>query len=152
MWVDIVRADVPSLNNNVYPESTLRTAALLPPCPVYPAYGKAVEEGGFVYTEPQIAQTLAYRFEDGWLQAQLYFFCPHFANQVKDGHSVVRAAIEGIMDQPDGEWGVRRLVLSISKIDHLALCSPLVASWCIDGACKTSSAPSQSPASTSTPT
>lgn len=130
MWVSIIRADKPSLNNNVYPETTLRSAALLPPCPVYPAYGRAVEEGGFIYTEPQIAQVLEYRFEDGWFQARLHFFCPHFANLVKESVKVVRAAVEGITDPPVTDPDVRRIILTINKIDHLALCNPEDASWC----------------------
>lgn len=158
MWINVIRADVPSVNNNVYPLSTLELAAELPPCSLYPKYGK-IEDGGYVYPDPEVGKADAYRIEDGWLQAHIHFLCPHFASQVKSGELVVRAAVIAVTDPddiaPDGypaDHMVRRLILTINKIDHLALCDPRDASWCIDGACNTSSAPSPSPALTSTPT
>lgn len=130
MWINVIKADYPSLNNNVYPEAVLREVALQP-APVYPSYGKPLEEGGFVYAEPQIAQAMAYRFEDGWLQAHIHFFCPHFASMVKDGTRVVRAAAVAKIDSRDAEPGVRRLVVALDRIDHMALCNPQEASWCV---------------------
>lgn len=131
MWVNIIKADAPSLNNNVYPEVVLQQAITLLSAPVYPSYNKAGDEGGFVHDEsgnPRIGTAIEYRFENGWLQANLHFLCPHFASLVRDGCRVVRAAVVCQTDRLN--TGTKQLIISIDRIDHLAICFIEDASWC----------------------
>jgi hypothetical protein len=134
MWVEVIKADTPSLNNNVYPEAALKAAAELPLCKVYPAYCKAGEDGGFVVDEennPVVGEVIAWSYDDGWFKAQIVVYCPHFASLLKEGHRVVRAAAVATIVPEDTDPVVRRVILKIDRIDHLAIRHPDETSWTV---------------------
>ncbi len=133
MWIPIIKADAPSLNNNIYPESALKEAAKLPVCKIYSTYCKPGENGGFIadHENPAVGEVLAWTFDDSWLRAEVHFYCPHFASLVKDGYRVLRAATVAKTVPEDIIKSVRHIVIVIDKIDHLAVCFVGDASWTV---------------------
>lgn len=156
MWVDVIKADIPSLNGNIYPELILKDAVFIPSCQIYTTYCKssARAEGGFEIDEennPAIGKAIAYRVENGWFQALIQIYCPHFVSLVNSGQRVIRAAAV-VAAAEDAAPIVKRIVAKIERIDHLALCNPEEASWTALTQPDSSSARPPSPESTSTPT
>ncbi len=134
MWVEVIKADTPSLNNNVYPEKILKAAAELPFCKVYSTYCKKERNGCFIVdnqNNPAVGEVLAWSYDDGWLKAQIVLYCPHFASLIKDGYRVIRAATVATTVPENTDPAVRRVILNIGKIDHLAICHPDEASWTV---------------------
>lgn len=143
MWVQVIRANVRSLNGNVYPEEVLKQVASgLTPCKLYRQYGRFTDDG-VTHEAAPVAEATAFLYEKGWLLANLEGLSDTDRDTLLAGGKVVRAAAVATFAPPPVEG---QLVVKVERMDHLALCDPEDASWCVGMTCKSSSVVSPSPA------